>query len=55
MAAAWEDPGMICETLDDGLVVVRLAFGLFVLRLPATAWGALVEFTVWICPLTSGS
>ena len=49
------------------VLIVHLAFvifvlcgGLFVLRwrwiawihLPAAAWGAVVEFTGWICPLT---
>jgi Protein of Unknown function (DUF2784) len=53
--------------LADLLAVVHAAFvafvvagGLLVLRrpwiaaihLPAAAWGALVEFTGWICPLT---
>jgi hypothetical protein len=58
---------MSCGLLADGLVIVHLAFVLFVLgggllvlwcpalrwvHLPAAAWGALVEFTGWICPLT---
>ena len=53
--------------LADLVVIVHLAFvvfvlcgGLLVLRwrwiawlhLPAAAWGAVVEFTGWICPLT---
>ena len=53
--------------LADLLVLVHLAFvgfvvlgGLLVLRwpraawahLPAAAWGAAIEFTGWICPLT---
>jgi hypothetical protein len=53
--------------LADLLVVIHLAFvvfvvagGLLVLRwpkvawahLPAAAWGAVVEITGWICPLT---
>ena len=53
--------------LADLVLVVHLAFvvfvlcgGLLVLRwrwiawlhLPATVWGAAVEFTGWICPLT---
>jgi hypothetical protein len=58
---------MIYGLLADGLVILHLAFVLFVLgggllvlwrpvlrwvHLPAAAWGALVEFTGWICPLT---
>lgn len=53
--------------LADLLVVLHLAFVLFVvaggllvlrwprlawLHLPAAVWGALVEITGWICPLT---
>jgi hypothetical protein len=53
--------------LADLVLIVHLAFvvfvlcgGLFVLRwqwiawlhLPAATWGAVVEFTGWICPLT---
>ena len=53
--------------LADLLVLAHLAFvlfvvlgGLLVLRhprlawvhLPAAAWGAIIEFTGWICPLT---
>ena len=53
--------------LADLVLIVHLAFvvfvlcgGLIVLRwrwivwlhLPAVAWGAVVEFTGWICPLT---
>ena len=53
--------------LADLVLIVHLAFvtfvlcgGLLVLRwrwvawlhLPAVAWGAIVEFTGWICPLT---
>jgi hypothetical protein len=53
--------------LADLIVLVHVAFvafvalgGLFVLRwprlawahLPAAAWGAVIEFTGWICPLT---
>lgn len=53
--------------LADLVLIVHLVFvvfvlcgGLFVLRwqwiawlhLPAAAWGAVVEFTGWICPLT---
>ncbi len=51
----------------DAVALVHLAFVLFVafggllvwrrprlvwLHLPAAGWGALVEFTGWICPLT---
>lgn len=58
---------MIYGVLADLLVLVHLAFvvfvvagGLAVLRwpvvawahLPAAAWGALIEFTGWVCPLT---
>jgi hypothetical protein len=53
--------------LADGVVVLHLAFvafvvlgGVLVLRwprlawahIPAAVWGAVVEFTGWICPLT---
>jgi len=53
--------------LADLVVVLHLAFTLFVvlggllvlrrpwvmwLHLPAAAWGALIEFGGWICPLT---
>ncbi len=53
--------------LADCLVLVHLAFVVFVvaggflilwrpalrwIHLPAAAWGALIEFTGWICPLT---
>lgn len=53
--------------LADAVLVVHLAFvlfvvlgGLLVLRwprlawvhLPAAAWGALIEFAGWVCPLT---
>ena len=55
------------RVLADITVILHLAFvlfvvfgGLFVLRrprlawvhLPAAAWGACVEFTGWVCPLT---
>jgi hypothetical protein len=58
---------VIASVLADLLVALHLAFvvfvvggGLLVLRwpkmawvhLPAAAWGALVELTGWICPLT---
>lgn len=53
--------------LADALVVIHLAFIVFVvaggalvlrwpkaafLHLPAAVWGAVIEFTGWICPLT---
>jgi hypothetical protein len=53
--------------LADLVVLVHLAFVLFVIgggllvvkwprlawiHLPAVAWGAMVEFTGWVCPLT---
>ena len=53
--------------LADVVAVIHIGFVLFVvfgglltvkwprvmwLHLPAVAWGALVEFTGWICPLT---
>lgn len=53
--------------LSDLVVLIHFAFVIFViaggllllcwwwavfLHLPAVAWGALVEFTHWICPLT---
>ncbi|MGH8282280.1 MAG: DUF2784 domain-containing protein [Gammaproteobacteria bacterium] len=53
--------------LSDLVVVIHFAFVIFVvigglllfrwwkvvfLHLPAIVWGALVEFTHWICPLT---
>jgi uncharacterized membrane protein len=58
---------MIYRLLADCLVLVHLAFVVFVvaggflvlwrpsfrwIHLPAAVWGALVEFTGWICPLT---
>ncbi len=58
---------MIYRLLADGLVLIHLAFVVFVVaggllvlwrpslrwvHLPAAAWGALIEFTGWICPLT---
>jgi hypothetical protein len=58
---------MLSGLLADALVLLHFAFvafvvagGLLVLwrprlgwvHLPAAAWGALVEFTGWICPLT---
>ncbi len=58
---------MVYRVLADAVVVVHALFvvfvvlgGLAVLRwprlawahLPAAAWGALIEFAGWICPLT---
>ena len=58
---------MIYKLLADLVFLVHLAFVLFVvlggiavwrfpklawLHLPAVAWGALIEFAGWICPLT---
>ncbi|NWF71563.1 MAG: DUF2784 domain-containing protein [Nitrospirae bacterium] len=58
---------MIYPLLADLVLIIHLGFvvfvlcgGLLVLRwpwiawlhLPAAAWGAVVEFTGWICPLT---
>lgn len=58
---------MIYRLLADLVFIVHLAFVLFVvlggiavwrlpklswLHLPAVAWGALIEFAGWICPLT---
>jgi hypothetical protein len=58
---------MMYTLLADLVLIVHLAFVVFVLsgglivlkwrwiawlHLPAAAWGAAVEFTGWICPLT---
>jgi hypothetical protein len=58
---------MLYRALADLLVVLHLAFVLFVvlggflvhwrrrlawLHIPVAAWGALIEFRGWICPLT---
>jgi hypothetical protein len=58
---------MIYRLLADCLVFVHFAFVIFVvaggllvlwrpslrwIHLPAAAWGALIEITGWICPLT---
>jgi hypothetical protein len=58
---------MIYRLLADLVFLAHLAFALFVvlggiavwlkprlawLHLPAVAWGALIEFAGWICPLT---
>ena len=58
---------MMYPLLADLVLIVHLAFVIFVLwggllvlrwrwiawlHLPAAVWGAVVEFTGWICPLT---
>ena len=58
---------MLYRALADLVLLVHLAFVLFVvvggllvlrrpkvawLHLPAAAWGVLIEFAGWICPLT---
>ncbi len=58
---------MVYRFLADTVVVIHGAFVLFVVlggllalrwrrlvlvHLPAAAWGAVVEFTGWVCPLT---
>ena len=58
---------MLSHTAADLVLVVHLAFIIFVvlggwlvlrrpwvawLHLPAAVWGALIEFTGWVCPLT---
>ncbi len=58
---------MLYAVLADAVVVLHVLFVLFVLtggllalkwpriiwlHLPATAWGAIVEFSGWVCPLT---
>ena len=58
---------MVALILADAVLVLHLAFVLFVLfggllaitwrkviwlHLPAVAWGAFVEFSGWVCPLT---
>jgi len=58
---------MLYRALADTLVVLHLTFVLFVVaggllvlkwrramwvHLPAAAWGVLIEFSGWICPLT---
>jgi hypothetical protein len=58
---------MLSSLLADVLVLLHFAFVLFVvlggllvvkwpkvayLHLPAAVWGALIEFSGWICPLT---
>ncbi len=58
---------MVYRLLADCLVFIHLAFVVFVvaggflilwrpslrwIHLPAVAWGVLIEFSGWICPLT---
>jgi hypothetical protein len=58
---------MLYRLAADAVLVLHLAFVVFVLlggflvlrwrklawaHLPAVAWGALIEFSGWICPLT---
>jgi len=58
---------MINQILADGVLILHFAFVAFVfvgallllrwpklvwVHLPAALWGAIVEFTGWICPLT---
>ena len=58
---------MLARLAADGLVLVHLAFILFVvfggflawrwrrlvwIHVPCALWGAIVEFAGWICPLT---
>lgn len=58
---------MLARLTADALVLVHLSFVLFVvgggflalrwrwlpwLHLPAALWGATIEFTGWVCPLT---
>ena len=58
---------MVDRIIADGLVLIHLMFICFVVfggilatrwkwvslfHLPAVAWGALIEFQGWICPLT---
>jgi len=41
----------ICFVVFGGLLVIRWKWLIF-LHLPAVAWGAIIEFQGWICPLT---
>ncbi|MGB5261085.1 MAG: DUF2784 domain-containing protein [Gammaproteobacteria bacterium] len=43
--------GFICFVVFGGLLVARWWRVVFV-HLPAAAWGALLEFYGWLCPLT---
>lgn len=41
----------VCFVILGGLLVLKWKWVLW-LHLPAAVWGALIEFTGWICPLT---
>lgn len=58
---------MLSEVLADCVLIIHFAFVLFVVtgaflvlkwrwlayfHIPCAAWGAMIEFTGWICPLT---
>src|SRR5437667_2733305 len=58
---------MLYRRLADGVVLIHAAFVIFVVaggflairwrqlvwfHIPAALWGALIEFSGWICPLT---
>lgn len=43
--------GFVLFVIFGGLLVLRWGWIVW-LHLPAAAWGAVVEFTGWICPLT---
>ena len=43
--------GFVLFVIVGGLLVLRWRWIAW-LHLPAAAWGAIVEFTGWICPLT---
>jgi len=43
--------GFVCFVLFGGLLVLRWQWIAW-LHLPAALWGAVVEFTGWLCPLT---
>ena len=44
-------PGFVLFVIGGGLLLVKWR-GMVWIHLPAVAWGALVEFMGWICPLT---
>lgn len=43
--------GFVCFVVAGGLLVLKWRW-LAILHLPAVAWGALIEFRGWLCPLT---
>jgi hypothetical protein len=43
--------GFVCFVVFGGLLVFKWRW-LMVLHLPVVAWGALIEFQGWLCPLT---